>query len=361
MDYTKAGALVSSQRPTTAHQVNGMTSLGSSPHVSVVGAGAWGTALALVAARAGRSVILLSRSETTVAEISRTGTNSAYLGDCRLNPSLCATSDPEKALAGAELVIIAVPAQSMRAVATSLEPFLPRGVPVVSAAKGLERDTHATMTAVIAESLPSAIPAVISGPSFAIDVARGYPTAVTVAAGDDEVAEFITRELSSSSFRPYASHDVVGVQIGGALKNVLAIASGIVVGAGLGSSAQAALTARGFAELIRLGRTLGGEGETMMGLSGLGDLLLTSTSAQSRNFSLGRLIGENGQMPDLTRPGTKLVEGAHTAAVALDLARQAGLELPITEAVSDLVKGTLDVPAAVERLMSRPLRREIER
>jgi glycerol-3-phosphate dehydrogenase (NAD(P)+) len=232
------------------------------------------------------------------------------------------------------------------------------GVPVVSAAKGLEHGTHDTMTQVIAEAMPHVVPGVLSGPSFATDVARGLPTAVTVAAARMEHAEAIGRAMSSSSFRPYASSDLVGVQIGGSLKNVLAIASGIVAGRGLGASAQAALTARGFAELSRLGRRMGAEPETLMGLSGLGDLVLTATSPQSRNFSLGLALGAGGSVSELVRHGTKLAEGVHTASVAVEFAAEQGVELPITAAVADVVAEKLSVDAAIERLMSRPLKRE---
>ncbi|MCE1235382.1 MAG: NAD(P)-dependent glycerol-3-phosphate dehydrogenase [Hyphomicrobiales bacterium] len=327
--------------------------------VAVVGAGAWGTALALVAARAGRAVRLFGRDPETVAAIGEEGRNPRYLGDIRLEPGLYATTDAAHALEGADLVILSVPAQATRGAAAALARLVPAGVPVVSAAKGLEHGTRATMTDVIAAAIPQAVAAVLSGPSFAVDVARGLPTAVTVAAAEDAVAAAIAQALSSSSFRPYASHDLVGVQVGGALKNVLAIASGIVVGRGLGASAQAALTARGFAELTRLARALGAETETLMGLSGLGDLVLTATSPQSRNFSLGLAIGGGGSIADLTRGGGKLAEGVHTASVAVAFAATHGVELPITAAVADVVGERLDVAGAIERLMSRPLKREV--
>lgn len=335
-----------------------MSELRTIERVAVIGAGAWGTALALVAARAGRGVRLWSREADTVAEIGERGTNSAFLGDIRLDPGLHATTDVEHALDGADMVILAVPAQASRVVAREFAELVRPGVPVVSAAKGLEFGTHATMTRVIAEAMPHVVPGVLSGPSFAADVARGLPTAVTMAAAKMEDAEAIGRAMSSSSFRPYASSDLVGVQIGGSLKNVLAIASGIVSGRGLGASAQAALTARGFAELSRLGRRMGAEPETLMGLSGLGDLVLTATSPQSRNFSLGLALGAGGSVSELVRNGTKLAEGVHTAAVAVEFAAEQGVELPITAAVADVVAEKLSVAAAIDRLMSRPLKRE---
>lgn len=334
------------------------TTLPPIEQVAIVGAGAWGTALALVAARAGRRVRMWARDVDAVAEIGERGRNSRFLGDIPLEPGLYATTDPAEALTGADMVILAVPAQVTRVVARDFADLMPPGIAVVSAAKGLEYGTHATMTEVIAVELPGVAPAVLSGPSFASDVARGLPTAVTVAATDDAVARAIAEALSSPSFRPYASHDLIGVQIGGALKNVLAIASGIVVGRGLGASAQAALTARGFAELTRLGRALGADPETMMGLSGLGDLVLTATSPQSRNFALGVSLGAGGRIADLTRLGAKLAEGVHTAAVAVEFAAEHGVELPITAAVADVVSERIDIAGAIDRLMSRPLKRE---
>ncbi len=326
--------------------------------VAVIGAGAWGTALALVAARAGRAVRIWSRDPDVVAAIGERGLNPEFLGDIRLDPGLEATTDAAHALDRADMVILAVPAQASRAVAAEFAGLVTAGTPVVSAAKGLEYGTHATMTQVIAAEMAQAIPAVLSGPSFATDVARRLPTAVTIAAGEDATAERISRALSSSSFRPYASSDLIGVQIGGALKNVLAIASCIVAGRGLGASAQAALTARGFAELSRLARRMGAQAETLMGLSGLGDLVLTATSPQSRNFSLGLALGAGGSVTELVRHGTKLAEGVHTAAVAVEFAAEQGVELPITAAVADVVSEKLSVDAAIERLMSRPLKRE---
>lgn len=335
-----------------------MSDLATIDRVAVIGAGAWGTALALVAARAGRSVRLFARDVETVQAIGEQGRNPRYLGDIALTPGLFATTDAATALEDADMVILSVPAQATREVARELAHLVRPGTPVISAAKGLEYGTHAMMTQIVGEEMPQAIPAVLSGPSFAVDVARGLPTAVTVAAASEAVGEALARALSSSSFRPYASHDLAGVQIGGALKNVLAIASGIVAGRGLGASAQAALTARGFAELSRLGRRLGAEPETLMGLSGLGDLVLTATSPQSRNFSLGHAIGAGGSVAELTRHGTKLAEGVHTAAVAVEFAEARGIELPITAAVADVVSERLKVSEAIERLMSRPLKRE---
>jgi glycerol-3-phosphate dehydrogenase (NAD(P)+) len=336
------------------------TASGEIERVTVVGAGAWGTALALVALRAGRRVSLLARDPDAVAAYRDHLRMPGRFGDLPLDPGLDIGLDPAAALDRTDLVIVAVPAQATRSVVRSIRSGLPSGLPVLGAAKGLEHGSRATIGEIFAEELPGTIPAVLSGPSFAIDVARGLPTAVTVASTDDSTTGRIARALSSSSFRPYGSRDLVGVEIGGALKNVLAIASGIVVGRGLGASAQAALIARGFAELSRLGRALGAETETLMGLSGLGDLVLTATSPQSRNFSLGLAIGGGGSVSELTAAGTKLAEGVHTAAVAVDFAAARGVELPITAAVAEVVAERLDVDTAIERLMNRPLKRETD-
>ena len=327
--------------------------------VAVVGAGAFGTALALVAARDGRRTTLLARDADVVAAIGKERRNPRYLGDILFDVPIAATLDAG-VVAEADLVVLAVPAQAMRAAARQIADRVAPGTPVIAAAKGLEHGTRATMTTIIAAEIASAVPAILSGPSFATDVARGLPTALTIATRDGAVAEGLAQALTSSSFRPYASDDVVGVEIGGALKNVLAIGAGIVVGRGLGASAQAALTARGFAELARLGRALGAQTETLMGLSGLGDLVLTSTSRQSRNFSLGIAIGEGGSVEALTATGAKLAEGATTAQVAVEFGAEAGVELPISAAVAAVLSGKLNVDGAIESLMSRPLKRETE-
>jgi glycerol-3-phosphate dehydrogenase (NAD(P)+) len=326
--------------------------------VVVLGGGAWGTALALVAARAGRRTQLWARDAATVVAINA-GRNPAYLPDIVFTDRIAATTN-EAIVAEADLIIASVPAQAMRGVLAPIADRIRVGTPIVSAAKGLERGSRATMTEIIGAVVPQAIAAVLSGPSFASDVARGLPTALTIATRDGGLADALAQALASASFRPYASTDVVGVELGGALKNVIAIAAGIVAGARLGASAQAALTARGFAEVTRLGVRLGARPTTLMGLSGLGDLVLSTGSTQSRNFALGVSIGAGGDLGGLTGAGSKLAEGAFTAAVAIELGGSVGLELPISEAVADVLAGTLAVDAAVERLMTRPLRVEGE-
>jgi glycerol-3-phosphate dehydrogenase (NAD(P)+) len=231
------------------------------------------------------------------------------------------------------------------------------GTPVVVCAKGIERGTHKFVTEIVAECAPKATPAILSGPSFASDVARGLPTAVTLACADAGMAEQLAQALGSAMFRPYHSTDVRGVEIGGAAKNVLAIASGIVTGRGLGASASAALTTRGFAELVRFGRAYGARTETMMGLSGLGDLILTSSSPQSRNFSFGMNLGKGLAVKDI-HGKTGLAEGAFTAPVLLDMARAKDVEMPIAAAIAAVLDGKLTIDAAIEALLARPVGEE---
>jgi glycerol-3-phosphate dehydrogenase (NAD(P)+) len=322
--------------------------------IAVVGGGAWGTALALTAARAGGRATLVCRDRSTVMAIAERTENPRYLPGVRVE-GIVASPDLASA-AHADVVVLAVPAQAMREVATGLSPYLRNTVPVVIAAKGLERGTGKRLSEVVAEVIPRASVAVLSGPSFATDVSRGLPTAVTIAANDEALALDLCRAFANPAFRPYAETDLIGVEIGGAVKNVLAIAVGIVAGRRLGASASAALIARAFAELRRLGEAMGARSDTLMGLSGLGDLVLTCSSPQSRNFSYGVLIGAGG---DRHAPHP-LVEGIATAAVARALARRHDVEMPIVEAVAAILDDRLTVDAAIEALMSRPLRAETD-
>jgi glycerol-3-phosphate dehydrogenase (NAD(P)+) len=258
------------------------------------------------------------------------------------------------------MVILAVPAQAIRGASRLAASHVAAGTPVIVSAKGLERGTARRMSEVLAETMPSAVPAVLSGPSFAADVALGLPTAVTIAAGDEALALELCHSLGTTTFRPYAETDLVGVEIGGAVKNVLAIAAGIVAGHELGASALAALVARGFAELRRLGEALGARPETFMGLSGLGDLVLTCSGDKSRNFAYGKAIGAGGARPQAISAPVALVEGIETAAVARDIARRHGVLMPIVEAVAAILDGSVTVAAAVEALMTRPLKRETD-
>jgi glycerol-3-phosphate dehydrogenase (NAD(P)+) len=318
--------------------------------VAVIGAGAWGTALAGVAARAGRDVVLYARSPESAAAIAATRTNPKLSG-VRLDESVGVTSDIALA-ARADIILIATPAQNLREAVTRLSPHLAKATPVIASAKGIERGTHKFMTEVIAETAPDAIPAILSGPSFAEDVARGLPTAVTLAAKDEELAIALVQALGSATFRPYHTSDVRGVEIGGAAKNVLAIAAGIVAGRKLGASAQAALTTRGFSELTRLGRACGARGDTMSGLSGLGDLILTCASPQSRNFALGIALGRGEQRP------RGLAEGEFTAPVLIELAASQNVDMPVSNAVAAILSGAVTIDAAIEGLLTRPFKAE---
>jgi glycerol-3-phosphate dehydrogenase (NAD(P)+) len=323
--------------------------------VAVVGAGAWGTALANAAARAGRTVALLARDHAAAGAIEAARESPRLPGvaiDKRVAIAPLTGWRPE-----ADAVLIAVPAQSLRGTVSGLAATIPAGTPVMTCAKGIERATRRFMTEIITECVPQAVPAILSGPSFARDVARGLPTAVTLAAADEEVARMLTRSLGSAAFRPYHSTDVRGVEIGGAAKNVLAIAAGIVSGRKLGASAAAALTTRGFAELMRFGRAYGAQPETLTGLSGLGDLILTCNSPQSRNFSLGVALGQGAGL-DAARGSGHLAEGAFTASVLIDMARAKGVEMPIAAAVAAVLDGALTIDAAIEALLTRPLRSE---
>jgi glycerol-3-phosphate dehydrogenase (NAD(P)+) len=321
--------------------------------IAVVGGGAWGTALALTCTRAGRSVSLWESDPANAAHLA-VHRESRFLPGVRLGDRVAVVADLAEA-ARAEAILLVVPAQAVRAVTKALSPLLTPGTPVIVCAKGIERGTQKFMTEVVGECAPSATPAVLSGPSFAADVARGLPTAVTLAAADEVLAAALAKAIGSATFRPYRSTDVRGVELGGAAKNVLAIAAGVVTGRGLGASALAALTTRGFAELARFGRAYGAKAATMTGLSGLGDLLLTCSSPQSRNFSFGIELGR-GQKPEDIHGG--LAEGVFTAPVLLAMARERAIDMPIATAVAALFDGTLTVDAAIESLLTRPLKAE---
>ena len=318
--------------------------------VAVIGGGAWGTALALATARAGQAVTLWVRDNAVAAEAT-TRREMPRLPGLPLPDGIVVTADPAR-LPDADLWIVALPAQAMGAGLLPLAAEARSGLPVVITAKGIEKTTQRLMTDVLAEVLPGSEPLVLSGPSFARDVAQGLPTAVTLAARSLDLAQAIAPRLSTTTFRLYVSDDLVGVQIGGAIKNVLAIAAGIVAGRGLGDSARAALIARSFAELSRFARAYGARPETAGGLSGLGDLVLSSSSAQSRNFSLGLAIGSSAP------PSGALTEGAYSAEAALALAAVRNVDVPIIAAVADVLSGRTSVDDAILRLLQRPLKTE---
>jgi glycerol-3-phosphate dehydrogenase (NAD(P)+) len=322
-------------------------------HIAVLGAGAWGTALALTCARAGRSVTLWEHDAANVEQL-KSKRESRFLPAIKLDERVAVARDLAQA-ARADAILLVVPAQAVRGVTQALAPLLSERTPVIVCAKGIERGSKKFMSDVVAECAAKAIPAILSGPSFAADVARGMPTAVTLAAADGKLAAELAQAVGSAAFRPYHSSDIRGVEIGGAAKNVLAIAAGVVTGRGLGASALAALTTRGFAELVRFGRAYGAKPETMMGLSGLGDLLLTCSSPQSRNFTFGTKLGR-GEKPDSIHAG--LAEGVFTAPVLLEMARDRAVDMPISTAVAALLAEKMTVDAVIESLLTRPLKAE---
>lgn len=326
-----------------------------STRIAVLGGGAWGTALATAMLRGGNQAVLWARDADTVAAVNGGHANPRYLPGIMLDPAPSATADLHSALDGAGCVLAVTPAQTLRGLLDQLDGNLAPGVPLVLCAKGIERGTGRLLSEIAAEMLPENPLAILSGPSFATDVARGLPTAVTVAAEDAALTAHLAAQFSSQSFRCYSTTDVVGVEIGGALKNVLAIAAGAVSGAGLGASAQAAMVTRGFVELRRLGRAFGARPETLMGLSGLGDLILSCGSSQSRNFSYGIALGRGEPLE-----GRPLAEGVATAGIAAEIARKRGIDAPITSAVDLLLKGELTIERAVTALLSRPLKSETE-
>ncbi len=319
--------------------------------IGIVGAGAWGTALAVVSARAGHEVALWGRNRSAMRRMAERRANEVHLPGI----ALPATVRPTAAIGELNdcgTVVLAVPAQRLRSVAVGLPAT---AAPLVIAAKGLEQATGLRLSEVVLAERPGALVAALSGPSFALEVARGLPTAVTIASADLALAREVAERLAGPAFRPYPSDDLLGVELAGAFKNVVAIAAGVTMGRGLGENARAALITRGLAELTRLALQLGAKRETLMGLAGLGDLLLTATSLSSRNTSFGFALAEGRASTELLTEGGKLSEGAFTAEAACRLGRSIGVELPIAEAVRAVVAGEQDVDAAIEALLARPL------
>ena len=323
--------------------------------VGVIGGGAWGTALAQVAATRG-DVRLWAREPEVVAAINSVHENTAFLSGVPLSTAISATGDL-RALSDCSMLLVVTPAQHMRAVLGGLPATT---APLVLCAKGIEAGTGLLMSEVAAEVQPEATVAVLSGPTFAHEVAAGLPTAVTLACTDEAVGRAIAGTIARPFFRPYLSRDVIGAEIGGAVKNVLAIACGVVEGKGLGQNARAALISRGFAEMARFGLARGARPETLSGLSGLGDLVLTCSSTSSRNFSLGKGIGEGRSAAELLADRRTVAEGASTAPVLRQAARAAGVDMPVVEAVCALLDGSAQVDEVVDALLARPLRSEVQ-
>jgi glycerol-3-phosphate dehydrogenase (NAD(P)+) len=320
----------------------------------VVGGGAWGTALAQVASAGGRETLLWALEPDVVDTVNSRHVNETYLPGLRLNDAIRATSDLAE-LDACDAWLVVTPAQHMRSV---LERAGRCNRPLVLCSKGIEERTGELLHRVAREACPGAQVAVLSGPTFAHEVARSLPTAVTLAAEDSTLAEQLRKALAQPTFRIYVSDDVAGAEIGGAVKNVLAIACGVVEGKGLGQNARAALIGRGFAEMTRFGVAFGARRETLAGLSGLGDLVLTCSSTSSRNYSLGKGIGEGRSAAELLSDRKTVAEGAFTAPVLSRLAREKGIDMPIVDAVDALIAGSANVDQVLDALLTRPPRAE---
>ncbi len=321
--------------------------------ICVIGAGAWGSALACVAARAGHDVMIWGRSEEIVSEINSSHTNTKYLDDLKLEQSIVATTDIGKAVRGSDLVLLSIPTQTLSSRLDEIRKHSGDAI-LVTCCKGIDKETGKLPAELVSDAFPNNVVGVLSGPSFASDVVANLPTAVTVASDSEEVSDILAGQLSTDTFRCYAATDIKGVELGGALKNVLALAVGAARGMGLGASAEAALMARGFAELRRLAIALGAKPETLSGLSGFGDLVLTCSSPQSRNFSYGMAMGKGESLE-----GLKLAEGAHTAGVALKIADEKNIDVPIIGAIVNVLDKKTTAREAVHSLLTRPLKREI--
>jgi glycerol-3-phosphate dehydrogenase (NAD(P)+) len=303
-------------------------------------------------------VVIWGYERETVDEINHEHTNHIYLSGVTLDRAIRASAKAAD-MANADLILMVVPSQYFRGVAREIEPYV-SGKPVIICTKGFEEETGQLMADILAEALPEALPGVLSGPSFAGEVARGLPTALTIAAREELIGLKVANALGSRSFRLYWTNDMLGCQIGGAIKNVLAIASGIVVGRQLGDNSKAGIMTRGFAELMRFGVAMGARPETLMGMSGLGDLILTCSSEQSRNMSLGKALGEGKSLADILGSRKSVSEGTYSAAAAVARAKELGVELPICEAVRAILAGEVEVDEAIESILARPFRSEVE-
>lgn len=326
--------------------------------ITVIGAGAWGTALAQTASKNVESVTIWVREPELVDAINEQHRNTLYLPDVLLSDRITATNDLNACLDGAEAVLLTVPAQFLRAVCKQLSTVWKQGLPAVVCAKGIEQKTGALMSEMLAETLPQAPLALLSGPTFAEEVALEKPTLVTLACADEKLGKKLVETLGTSTFRPYYTPDVVSVQIGGAVKNVMAIAAGIVAGKKLGDNARAALITRGLAEISRLAVALGGNPQTLMGLAGLGDLVLTANSTQSRNFTVGLELGKGRALKDVLAGKNTVAEGVFTASAVLERAATAGVEMPICEGLSRIMNDGATVDDVIATLLARPFKAE---
>lgn len=324
-------------------------------HLGVVGAGAWGTALALLANRAGTRTTLFTRNDYVIRSVSETRINAGYLPDAFIDPNIAITSNMAE-LSSCDAVLVSIPAQSLRTVIITISDLVSSQTPIILATKGIERGSLLLMSEVTQSIMPINPLAVISGPNFAVEAAAGLPTATALATHHPHVAEQVSYLLNGKYFRIYGNDDPIGTQVGGALKNVLAIACGIAIGRSLGENARAALLTRGLAEISRLARAKGGREETLMGLAGLGDAMLSCSSEKSRNYALGVAIGKGGDTKPASPTGRgALHEGVATAESAFHLAQKLGVNMPIVTAVHDVLRGALPVEGAIEKLLDRPV------
>jgi len=326
--------------------------------ISVLGAGAWGTALANIAANNGKQVTLWVREKELIDDIRTKRRNSLFLPNVELNGNITPTNDLTHAVSTAEAVLMVIPAQFLRAVCHDLRPVWPKNLPAVICAKGIEQGTGALLTELLAEELPQARTAVLSGPTFAEEAAANKPTALTLACADEAIGKELVETLGTPTFRPYYSPDLIGVQIGGAVKNVMAIAAGVIAGKKAGDNARAALITRGLAEISRLAVALGGQAQTLMGLSGLGDLVLTANSTQSRNFSVGLELGKGRLLSDILADKQTVAEGVFTARAVLERAAKVNVEMPICEGLMKILNGEASVDSVIQSLLTRPFKNE---
>lgn len=321
----------------------------------VIGAGAWGTALGITLRRAGRSVVLWDHDRSHISEMARTRQNTRHLPGITLDPEIVLTQDLGGAVA-TDVLVLVIPAQFLSVVCQSIAPVIKPGTPVLIAAKGIEMSTGRLMSEILADVLPQAVPAILTGPTFAQEVAQGLPSVITLACRDADLGRDLVQSLGTATFRPYWSDDVIGAQVGGAVKNVLAIACGIVEGRGLGDNARAALVTRGLAELTRYAVAKGGRAQTLIGPAGLGDLVLTASSAQSRNYSLGHALGSGLALEQALERARGVTEGVWTAGIVVASARQMGLEMPVCAAVDAVINGGMALDDAIAQLLNRPFR-----
>lgn len=325
--------------------------------ISIIGAGAWGTALANIISAKGKKTFLYARNASLTDEINATHENKRYLTSIPLNKNLIATSEISEALQN-EIIMLVTPAQAMRKTLTQIKPLIRPEHILILCAKGLEKGSTLRMSEIASEILPNTSLAILSGPNFAHDVAQGKPAATTLATKRQNNSQYIQEVIATSTFRPYLSTDIIGVEIAGALKNVIAIACGIAHGMNMGESARASLITRGLAEISRLGIKMGAQNDTFLGLSGVGDMLLTCSSTQSRNFSLGTALGQGQSLKEILNARSSVTEGVHTAESANALAQKYDVDLPICQAIHKCINEEYPLDAMLQEMLNRPLKHE---